>query len=114
MNIIRVIPTQNASTRNRTLQVSKQRMIIVMLIITLFFSAFGLVYFKDLYRRLFIQYQILQRGQTDELMRWEKLLLEQTTWSAQSRIQRVAEQQLGMKLPSAREIVLVNTKMMTE
>lgn len=113
--VIRIISGKNVRMRNCTSQITKQkmtvRMMAIILVIVLFCSAFGVVYFKDLNRRLFIQYQILQHEQADKLMRWGKLLLEQTTWSAQSYIQRIAEQQLSMKLPSVQEeVVLVNVK----
>lgn len=104
----RAIVAQNVRTRNRSFQVTKQGVVIVGLVIALLCSSFGVVYFKDLNRRLFIQYQILQREKAEELIQWGKLLLEQTMWSTQSRVQRIAEQQLGMQLPSAKEVILVN------
>ncbi|WP_259412003.1 cell division protein FtsL [Coxiella burnetii] len=110
----RVIVAQNVRTRNRTFQITKQVVVIVALVIALLCSAFGVVYFKDLNRRLFIQYQTLQREKAEELIQWGKLLLEQTTWSTQSRVQRIAEQQLGMQLPSAKEVILVNADAMIE
>ncbi|MBW5802370.1 cell division protein FtsL [Coxiella endosymbiont of Ornithodoros amblus] len=110
----RVIVVQNVRTRNRSFQVTKEGVVIVALVIALLCSAFGVVYFKDLNRRLFIQYQTLQREKAEELIQWEKLLLEQTTWSTQSRVQRIAKQQLGMQLPSAKEVILVNADAIIE
>ncbi|WP_304985923.1 cell division protein FtsL [Coxiella-like endosymbiont] len=94
--------------RSRTFQITKRGILIVSLVIALLCSAFGVIYVKDLNRRLFIQYQILRREKAEELIQWGKLLLEQSTWSTQSRIQKVGQKQLGMQIPTAKEMVLVN------
>ncbi|WP_423063058.1 cell division protein FtsL [Candidiatus Paracoxiella cheracis] len=72
-------------------------------------SALGVIYMKDLNRRLFIQYQALQAEKAQSLIQWGKLLLEQSTWSTQLRIQQIAQKQLGMIVPSAKDIVLVES-----
>jgi len=77
------------------------------LVLGLLLSAFGVVYTKDLNRRLFIQYQGLQQMQQQYQVGWSKLLLEQSTWSTQSRIQRLAQRQLSMVTPASHNIVLV-------
>ncbi len=100
---------------SRTWEVAKQAPIAlsrpmlwtVVLLIAVFFSAFSVVYTKDLHRRLFIQYQNLQQDKAQAISRFSKLLLEQSTWSTQSRVQRIARDDLGMQLPSAKDIVLV-------
>lgn len=104
----RIIFSKNLRRRNHTFQVTKQGILVVFLIIALLCSAFGVVYIKDLNRRLFIQYQILQREKSEKIIQWGKLLLEQNTWSTQSRIQRIAQQQLGMQIPTGKKVVLVN------
>jgi len=83
---------------------------VTILIFGLLFSALGVIYMKDLNRRLFIQYQALQTQKAQSLIQWGKLLLEQSTWSTQSRIQHIAQKQLGMIVPSAKDIVLVENK----
>ena len=83
---------------------------VTILVFGLLFSALGVIYMKDLNRRLFIQYQALQAQKAQSLIQWGKLLLEQSTWSTQSRIQRIAQKQLGMIVPSAKDIVLVENK----
>ncbi|PMB54344.1 cell division protein FtsL [Coxiella endosymbiont of Rhipicephalus microplus] len=104
----RVIIVESLRRRHRTFQVTKGRILVVSLVIALLSSAFGIVYVKDLNRRLFIQYQILQREKAEELIQWGKFLLEQSTWSTQSRIQQVAQKQLGMQIPTVKEVVLIN------
>ncbi len=78
----------------------------VVLSLGLLLSAFGVIYAKDLNRRLFIHYQGLQQAQQQYQVDWSKLLLEQGTWSTQSRIQLLAQKQ-NMIIPSSHNIVLV-------
>ena len=104
----RVIVEQSIETRSRAFHVTRRGILIVLLVAALLCSAFGVVYFKDLNRRLFIQYEILQHEKAEELIEWGRLLLEQSTWSTQSRIQQIAQRQLGMEVPTAKEVVLVN------
>ena len=80
---------------------------LIALVLGLLFSAFGVVYVKDLNRRLFIQYQTLQHEKSQHLVRFGKLLLEQSTWSTQARVQQIAEHRLGMKAPAKKHIILV-------
>lgn len=113
--VTRVIVLRNMRTRNQPiLQITKQGAVIVVLVVALLCSAFVMIYFKDLNRRLFIQYLALQREKAEGLIQLGKLLLEQTTRSTQSHIQQIAEQRLGMELPGVKEVVLVNANMMTE
>ncbi|MFV9988700.1 MAG: cell division protein FtsL [Coxiella endosymbiont of Dermacentor nuttalli] len=104
----RIIFTKNLKRQDHAFQVTKQRILVVSLIIVLLCSAFGVIYIKDLNRRLFIQYQILQSQKFEKLIQYGKLLLEQNTWSTQSRVQRIAQQQLGMQIPTGKKVVLVN------
>lgn len=38
---------------------------------------------------------------------WGRLVLEQSTWTAHSRVEAIATQQLGMRVPQAGEVILV-------
>ena len=80
------------------------------LVLGLLLSAFGVIYAKDLNRRLFIQYQGFQQAQQQYQMDWSKLLLEQGALSTQSRLQMLAQKQLHMVIPSSRDIVLVENQ----
>ena len=109
MNIVtRVIVEQIIETRNRAFRITKRGALIVLLMVTSLCSAFGVVYFRDLNRRLFMEYETLQREKAERLIEWGRLLLEQSTWSTQSRIQEAARRQLGMEMPNTKEIILVN------
>ena len=70
-------------------------------------TAFGIIYTKDLHRRMFIAYQKQVAVQRSEQVRWGKLLLEESAWSTQARIQRIAENRLSMVVPAFHSIVMV-------
>ena len=104
----RMVVEQSIEARSRTLYATRRGILTVLLVAALLCSAFGVVYFKDLNRRLFIQCETLQHEKAEELIEWGRLLLEQSTWSTQSRIQQIAQWQLGMEVPKAQEVILVN------
>lgn len=85
----------------------KNQIVIGALIILLLFSAFSVIYLKDLSRRLFIRYQELQQVQQHNEIETSKLLLEKGAWSTQSRIQEIASTQLDMQAPSEKNIVMI-------
>ncbi len=86
---------------------SRETLVIVLLSLSIFLTAISVVYAKDLNRRLFIQYQSAQAEQQQDDVDFGKLLLEQTTWSQQARIQSVATDQLGMIMPLAQDAIMV-------
>ena len=71
-------------------------------------TLFAIVYFKDFNRRLFLQSQSLQQTMQVESVQQGKLLLEQSTLTAQSRIQKIAQNKLGMVLPSSHNVVMLS------
>lgn len=85
----------------------KQSLMMIILSAILFASAFSVVYVKDLHRRLFIQQQNLQAHLDTAKIQWSRLLLEQSTWSTQARVQQIATQQLKMGLPTAKGIKII-------
>jgi cell division protein FtsL len=95
------------TNRNHWFSLSETNVVISCLSFLILCSAFGVIYFKDLNRRSFIEYQNLQQARQQYEVEWGKLLLEQSTWSTQARIQEVAEQQFNMTLPRLDDVVLL-------
>ena len=95
-------------TGGATFRLSFYHYILAVLVLSNILSAFTLVYAKDLNRRSFIQYQQLQHSYQIEQSRWSKLLLEQTTWSSQPRVQSIAVSSLGLVVPNAQQVVIVH------
>lgn len=81
---------------------------ISLLFLAVFALAVGVVYVKDLNRRLFIEYQGLQQMQQQYDIEWGKLLLEQSAWSTQARVQELASHDLNMVMPTRHSITLVD------
>lgn len=80
---------------------------IVILIFLLLVSALGVVYVKDLNRRLFISLHKLQI-ETEKLKAdGNKLLLEQSAWGAQARVQIVAQKELEMQIPPSTDVQMI-------
>jgi len=94
--------TPNFPTIRLTLNLS-----VWILSVFLLVSALGVVYVKDLQRRLFIQYQTLQQTRQDAVLTRTKLLLEQSTWSAEARIQQMARRSLSMVIPKTADRMVV-------
>lgn len=79
----------------------------LLLAAAIFLTAFGIIVSKDVSRRLFIESQILQTQHEKHYETWGKLLLEQSTLSTQSRVQRIAQQRLLMKQTTPRDVTVI-------
>lgn len=75
--------------------------------LAVFFSGLGLVYNKDMNRRLHTDLQMQQYQQDHLQTEWSQLLLEKSTWAMQARVEQVANQQLDMSLPSGKNTILI-------
>src|SRR5262245_39086358 len=89
---------------------AKPKLINMILIVILLLSAFAVIYIKDVNRRLFIQYQSAQAAHDKLYEDWGKLLLEQSTWSSQARVQKIARYRLSMNIPSPKEVVVLKVQ----
>lgn len=70
-------------------------------------SALGIVQAKHHSRKYFMELQRLE-ATADELdMEWDRLLIEESTWSNHSQIEQTARQRLQMKLPSPDEVMVI-------
>ena len=70
-------------------------------------TALGVAYSVHEARRLTDRSQQLQRQQAQLETRWGQLLLEHSTWGSYARVERLAREELGMKLPVTDERVLI-------
>ena len=79
----------------------------IFLMVIVLLSGLAVIYLADLNRRSAIELEDTITTQNQLHLDWEKLLLEQSTWSTQARIQNIAAQQLSMQVPSPKQIVIV-------
>ncbi len=81
---------------------------VVVLSLAVVLSALAVVYAKFQSRILFAELQSLSKSQDRMDVEWGQLQLEQSTWAAHGRIERMARQRLQMVLPEANQIVVVS------
>lgn len=98
----------------RSFMVTSQLLGVMLLIIAVLASAVSVVYVKNLNRHLFSELQTLTQSRDELRIEGSQLLLEQNTWAASTRVQTIAEQQLGMSLPSPKDVVLVALDKITQ
>lgn len=70
-------------------------------------SALGVVYVTHVQRMRFNELQALKRQENELQVEWGQLLLEQSAWSTPSRVERIANKQLGLVSPDPAKINLV-------
>lgn len=76
------------------------RMLIFFLLAgTVFLSALEVVVARHEARKLFVEIQALEKIRDNLNEEWTRLLLEQSTWATDARIETVARNELGMKVP---------------
>lgn len=78
-----------------------------LLLLLVIASALGVIYSSFIGRQLFSE---LQQGKRQAMRleeNWGRLLLEQSTWAAHARIERLAKTELGMTVPEPSSIVVV-------
>ena len=81
--------------------------LIVFLIVAVMSSAIGVIYSKHQTRKIFVNLQKIHK-QIDELnIEWGQLQLEQSAWSSDGRIEKIARKKLQMTLPKANEILYI-------
>ena len=70
-------------------------------------SAAGAIYCKHRAREMFIELEKLNAGRDNLEIEWGQLQLEQSAWSTQAFVERVANTKLHMEMPPPKEIEIV-------
>lgn len=95
----------NVSILSSLLAGSQKR--VILLALAVFLSCIAVVYMKDINRRLSVQSQMITTQEGALKIEGDKLLLEQSAWSMQARIERIATTDLAMQLPNPSDVVMV-------
>lgn len=85
------------------------RLMTLVLTLSLTASALAVVYSQHRARELFVELQTAESETAALETEWGQLELEQSTWATQGRIERLAREELDMRLPDydeARMVVL--------
>jgi len=83
------------------------RVIDALLILAVVVSALTLVWARHQARTSFVELRAMESARDAMEVEWGQLQLEQSAWATHGRIERVAREQLGMRTPAAREVVIV-------
>ncbi|MDR1056990.1 MAG: cell division protein FtsL [Coxiellaceae bacterium] len=105
--IARAALAENTFTRGISFSFNLPELKILVLMFIILGSALSVVYTKDLNRRLFINHHKLEIQGEQLQVESNKLLLEQSAWKAQARIQIIAQETLQMKIPASIEVVMI-------
>jgi len=70
-------------------------------------SGIGVVYSTHLSRQLFNELEGQRRTAAELHVEWGQYLLEQSTWAAYSRVERIAAEKLEMESPAGQQIIVV-------
>ena len=84
-----------------------QRMMAVLAGVMVMLSAFGVIVASHETRNMYRDIQVLQKDNDDLQSEYEKLLLEQSAWANNSRVDEIARNKLQMVPPDVHEIVMV-------
>lgn len=104
----RVLVQEHWSIRNVIGWFSNTQTLCMMaLIVAMLASAIGVIYIKDLNRRIVGESQMAMHARDELQTEWSQLLLEQTTWSTQARIQKIAQEKIGMDVPKPEQVIMV-------
>ena len=81
--------------------------LLMVLLLVVMASALGVVYSKHQSRRLFVELQALNSEHDALDIDWGRLQLEQSTLATPIRIENMARQRLGMFVPAADRIKII-------
>ncbi len=86
---------------------SKTYSLAVLLIIGVMISSFQVINAKHQNRQAFIALQKLKKQEDQMETEWGQLQLEQATWAAHGRVEKIASQQLEMVIPPTGSVAII-------
>ena len=85
-------------------------LIVFVLVVVVLISSLGVVLSAFEYRQLFHSHQTLLKQRDEFQVEWGQLLLEQSAWAANNRVEQQAMRVLGMKVPELQQIEVVQNE----
>lgn len=90
--------------------VFRQRILLmVALWVAVLISSITIVYTSHDTRNKFNELELLRGVQNELQVKWGQYLLEESAWASYGRIESVAVEKLSMQVPSAQQIIMVNS-----
>lgn len=87
--------------------VKRDQLVVVLLVVCICISSYGVVYSSYMTRKLYAQLQELQAKEDEIDGEYGKLLLEQSAWNSYVRIEQVSRDKLNMVSPLTEDMVMV-------
>lgn len=78
---------------------------LMLLVVLILGSAMTVIYVKHESRELFSELRLIQKKQDEQVIRWSRLQLQNSTLITQSNVERMARKKLDMVLPDKVQIV---------
>ncbi|MCG8325607.1 MAG: cell division protein FtsL [Thiotrichales bacterium] len=82
-------------------------LLFLLLLSAVFFSAIKIVITRHDARTLFVEIQELEKIRDELNEEWGRLQLEQSTWATDVRVETMARNELGMRMPDRDTLVLL-------
>ncbi|WP_455207550.1 cell division protein FtsL [Kaarinaea lacus] len=86
---------------------SKTFGLLLLLITVVMVSAFQVIYIKHQNRQAFVELQKLAQQHDRMETEWGQLQLEQATWAAHGRVEKIANNELEMVIPPAGSVSII-------
>ncbi len=84
---------------------TKPALTMILLLGLVIAQSLGVIYIKQTKRLLHAQLQSLYAKRDRLQVEWSKLLLEQSTWQAETRVEKIAREKLGMLVPDKVKLI---------
>ncbi len=89
------------------LRLSKQLVLVLILLLFVLVSALTVVYSTNVHRETFTELKLAERNQQQLQLRWGQLLLEQASLATPARVQELATAKFQMVLPTNNQTVML-------
>lgn len=99
--VTKAISHQRSREQSARYLISHQNILLTLLLVLVFSSAFAVIYTRGLDRQLVSDWQGLQMQKTEMLQSYNQLWLEDSAWSTQGRIMDKAVNGLAMVMPAS-------------
>lgn len=99
--VTKTILQQHSGVHGIRQLMTQHNILLAVLLLFVFSSAFAVIYTRDLDRQLVSQWQSLQMQKTNIIQTYNQLWLEDSAWSTQSRIIDRATSRLAMVVPTS-------------
>lgn len=83
------------------------KLILSLLVVMVFLSSLQVIVIRQHNRLRMLELQTLQQRRDVLRVEWQRLQLEQHTWTQPSRIETIAREQLNMTLPAPQDIMVI-------